>query len=225
MEAFGYKLYQLGRRFSRNGLVRRLVPERFRSKVQARLLPSAMGLLPDRRYMEEVLLPAMVALQPSQLLDVGVEHYSSHYRSWFPVSCEYFTLDFNPAAAQFGSPGKHIVGDALDLPRYFAPESIDIVLLNGAFGFGINRVEQQERVVDAARTVLRPDGWLLIGWDRAADGRPLVMGERTVERTLKDPLDLTAVTAGFVHKGPPGLPARADLPDCSHVYDWFQRNR
>lgn len=222
MATLGYQVYRFGRRFSRHPLVRRLIPERFRLRVQAHLMSGVMGLLPDRRYMEEVLLPAMVALQPSRLLDVGVEHYSSHYRDWFPADCEYSTLDFNPGVAQFGSPGKHIVGNALDLARYFVPNSLDIIVLNGAFGFGIDGPEEQERAIDAARTVLRPNGWLLIGWDSAIDGTPLAAPERSKKTALKDPLDLAAIAAGFVHTGPDGLPARTRFADSSHVYDWFR---
>ena len=223
MGALAYQLYRLGRRISRTQIVAGLFPRGVRSMIQARLLPSAINLLPDRRYMEEVLLPAIDELQPIRLVDVGVQHYSSHYRRSMGAGCEYWTLDLNPAAAEFGAPGRHIVGNVLDLADHFAPRSLDVVLLNGAFGFGIDRREEQERAVEAARTVLRPNGWLLIGWDRGGDGRPLVFGDDPVQGGLDDPLHLAAIRTAFVHRGPPGLPARVDFAESAHVYDWFQR--
>ena len=223
MGAPSYQLYRIGRRVSRNPIVRRLLPERLRARVQGRLLNGAIQHLPDRRYMEEVLIPAMVALRPGRLLDVGIEHYSGHYRQAFPADCEYWTLDCNPAVAGLGAPGRHIVGDALELGAHFPPGSLDLVLLNGTFGFGIDRAEDQERAVAAVQTVLRPGGRLLVGWDRAADGSPLVMGERPAGTPLKDPLELAAIREAFDHGAPGALPPRVKFGDCSHVYDWFER--
>jgi SAM-dependent methyltransferase len=189
------------------------------------LITAAINFLPDRRYMEEALLPAMEELQPSRLLDVGVDYYSRHYGRRFTSECEYWTLDLNPRVARFGSLDRHIVGDVRDLANHFAPGSIDVIMLNGVFGFGIDRTAEQECVVELARTALRQDGWLLIGWDRALAGSPLVWSEGPLKEVLKDPLGLAAIRRGFVHKGPPGLPARAEFADCSHVYDWFRRCR
>ena len=219
-----YLAYQLGRRFCRLPVFKVLIPGRFRSLVQRRMLsPAVLDRLPDRRYMEEIILPALAAMKPRRLLDVGVEAYTQHYGQWFAHDCEYWTLDFNPAVARFGSPGRHIVGDALELTSYFEPGSLDVVVMNGPFGFGIDRLDQQERSFEAVRTVLRPGGRLLVGWDRAADGTPFVGREpETGVLPIKDPLELEGIRAHFAHEPPDGLPARIEFADCSHIYDWFQ---
>jgi hypothetical protein len=187
------------------------------------LSPGVIDQLPDRRYMEEVILPAVARLKPRRLLDVGVESYTQHYGRWFPPESEYWTLDLNPGVAQFGPPGRHIVGNVLDLASSFEPGSLDVVLLNGPFGFGINRLDEQERTIEAVRAVLRPGGRLLVGWDRADDGTPIVMDElQESEARIKDPLELEGIRAHFEHEPPPGLPARIAFDDCAHIYDWFQ---
>ena len=44
--------------------------------------------------------------------------------------------------------GRHIIGDVLDVAAFFAPGSLDVVLLNGLFGFGIEQVIEQERTIE-----------------------------------------------------------------------------
>jgi len=183
----------------------------------------AIDRLPDRRYMEEVVLPAVVRLKPQRLIDVGVEAYTQQYGQWFPPDCEYWTLDINPGVARFGPPGRHIVGNVLDLASYFEPGSLDVVLLNGPFGYGIDRLDEQERTIEAVLTALRPGGRLMVGWDRAEDGTPVVVDERDWgEFRIKDPLELEGIRTHFAHEPPPGLPARIEFTNCSHVYDWFR---
>jgi SAM-dependent methyltransferase len=218
-----YRAYQLGRRLCRLPVLKALIPGRLRSAVQRRLLTDGViARLPDRRYMEEVLLPALAGLGPRRLLDVGVESYTRHYGRWFPAECEYWTLDINPCVAHLGAPGRHIVGDAGDMEAHFGRGALDAVLINGPFGFGIDRPEDQEQVVAAARAVLRPGGRLVIGWDRSEDGTP-VMGRAPASGAarIKDPLELEAIRAHFAHEPPPGLPARIEFAGCAHVYDWF----
>jgi hypothetical protein len=219
--AFG--IYRLGRRITRLPILGAMVPAGLRAAVQRRLLGRAFDRMPDRRYMVEVLLPAVAALGPRRLLDVGVQGYTSGYGRRLPDDSEYWTLDVDPGVAPHGSPGRHIVGNALDLASHFAPGSLDVVMMNGVFGFGIDRLDDQGRAIAATRTVLRPGGWLLVGWDRAADGSPVVMGERGPDGTrIEDPLELEGIRSGFDHQAPPGLRARVDFADCSHVYDWFR---
>jgi SAM-dependent methyltransferase len=225
MGTAAYRAYQLGRMLCRLPVLKALIPGRLRSVVQRRMLSrgDVIGRLPDRRYMVEVILPALARLEPRRLVDVGVEAYTQHYGRWFPPGCEYWTLDLNPCVARYGAPGRHVVGNALDLASYFEPGSLDVVLLNGPFGFGIDRLDEQERTIEAVRTVLRPGGRMLVGWDRADDGMPVVLQELEpgVPR-IKDPLELEGIRAHFAHQPPPGLPARIEFAGCAHIYDWFQ---
>jgi SAM-dependent methyltransferase len=211
MSAASYHLYRIGRRISQTSLARRLIATRLRSIIQSRLLMRSIDLMPDRRYFEAVLLPAMVAMRPDRILDIGIESYSAHYREAFPETVEYWTLDLNPAVASLGTPGRHIVGNALDLASYFPSQFFDVIILNGAFGFGIDSLSEQERVMAVAAGALKHDGWLLVGWDNTGSSL--------------DPLKLEAARRLYYHEGPFALPARVAFDDCSHLYDWFLRRK
>jgi len=218
-----YQVYQLGRKLVRLPILKAWNPKELRYRVQSWMLASVIDQLPDRRYMEEVILPTIVALKPARLLDVGVQEYSRHYGGKLPTDCEYWTLDLNPDVAQHGSPGRHIVGNVLDVSSFFEPCSLDLVLMNGPFGYGIDRVDEQERTIEGVRTILRPGGWLLIGWDLASDGRPNVIAfDELGDQRIKDPVELESIRSHFDHVAPLGLPNRIDFDGCSHIYDWFR---
>jgi hypothetical protein len=168
----------------------------------------AILLLPDRQYLEQVILPALASLSPQRVVDIGVEWYTQSHGCGFPADCEYWTLDMRPEVACYGSEGRHIIGNALEIDTFFAPGSLDVVLLNGLFGFGINQVSDQERTIRALRVVLRTGGRLLVGWDRG-------------QGPIKDPLELESIQRYFAHLPPPGLSSRVTLPGSSHIYDWF----
>lgn len=224
VEALMYQAYRLGRRLVRLPFVAAWIPGKLRSRVQSRMLARVIDQLPDRRYMEAVILPRVASLKPSRLLDVGVEDYTQHYSQRFSPDCDYWTLDLNPNVARYRPPDRHIVANVLDVASYFEPGSLDVVLMNGPFGYGIDRHAEQERTIEAVRSLLRPGGRLLVGWDRDREGRPVVMEKPgpDADARIKDPTELEAIRSHFRHEPPPGLPARMDFADCSHVYDWFR---
>ena len=219
-----YQVYQIGRKITRLPFVGALIPTALRTRVQGRLLSDVFDHLPDRRYMEASILPALASLKPSRVLDVGVETYTAHYGQWFPPEpeCEYWTLDLNPGTAHLRPQERHIVANVLDVASFFKPESLDVVIMNGPFGYGIDRLDEQERTIDAVRTLLRPGGRLMVGWDLAQDGRPVVMNDPGLgELRIKDPTELQGIRSCFRHEAPSGLPARVTFSECAHVYDWF----
>jgi SAM-dependent methyltransferase len=222
--ALTYRLYQLGRRITRLPLVGALIPKGLRTRVQGRLLTDVFDHMPDRRYMEASILPAIAASNPARVLDVGVDTYTEHYGRWFPPEpqCEYWTLDLNPHVARLRPPARHIVANVLDVASFFEPGSLDVVIMNGPFGYGIDRLDEQERTIEAVRTLLRPGGRLMVGWDLARDGRPVVMDDKALgDLRIKDPTELQSIRSHFRHEAPAGLPARVTFTDCAHVYDWF----
>ena len=219
-----YELYRVGRRISRIGWLRSLVPQGLRRGLQSKLGSRVMSHFPDRRYMEDVILPTIAALRPQRLLDVGIETYTSHYGQFFDETVDRWTIDTNPIVVSLGKPGRHILGNVLDLRKHFAPASLDVVMMNGPFGYGIDRVDEQIATIDAALAVMRPAGWLMLGWDRTESGEALIAaatGPRDPQ-AIKDPLQLAIVQRHFEHVGPHDLPARKVFDDCSHVYDWFR---
>lgn len=156
------------------------------------------------------------------MLDVGVQDYTGNYGRLMPAECERWTIDLDPAVARFGSPGRHIVATVLDMARHFDSGSFDVILMNGVFGFGVDRRDEQERALTEARALLRTGGRLIVGWDRFPDGSPFVMNsEVPAGLRFSDPLEIELVQSSFRHLSPDGLPARKEFVNSWHVYDWF----
>lgn len=219
LKVAAYRAYQAGRGLSRLPVVRAVLPASLRARVQTWMLMRAIQGMPDRRYMEGSILPAVVGLGPRRVLDVGLESYTRHYARMYPPGCEYWTIDNNPEVARHAQPGRHIVGDVRDIASHFEPGSLDVVLMNGPFGYGIDEVADQERTIEAVRTVLAPGGRLLVGWNRGQDGVPVILAGAG---RILDPRELEGIRAHFTHEAPGGLPAHLEVPGCSHIYDWFR---
>ena len=76
----------------------------------------------------------------------------------------YRTVDIDPAKARFGAPD-HVIAPMQEIDRHFAPGSIDVIVANGVYGFGIDDRAGLCAAFAAARAVLRPGGTLVLGWN------------------------------------------------------------
>ena len=141
---------------------------------------------PDRVILERRVLPAFAA-DPSlrALLLVGCERYTRHYTALFaPASERFRTIDIDPRRACFGNTG-HVVAPLQDVARHLAAGSVDAVVCNGVYGFGIYDREELAKALRASFSVLRPGGTFVLGWNDVAAFAPF------------DPLEV-ALAAGFV---------------------------
>ena len=120
----------------------------------------------DRRLLEETVLPGYAADSTLRsLLFVGCDWYTQDYVEVFaPGRQRFVTVDIDPAKARFGSPG-HRVAPMQEIDRHFAPGSIDVIVANGVYGFGIDDRRELAAAFAAAREVLRPGGTLVLGWN------------------------------------------------------------
>jgi SAM-dependent methyltransferase len=147
----------------------------------------------DRRLLEDTLLAGFAA-DPTlrALLFVGCDWYTRDYVELFAPRRERFrTVDRDPAKARHGAVG-HLVAPMQALDRHFAAGSVDAIVANGVFGFGIDDRSELAAAFAAAHRVLRPDGTLVFGWN---DVRPLapfdpaeVAGEAGFSRSSANPL-------------------------------------
>ena len=183
-----------------NPIAKSLVPQRLYYWLWSRNKP-------DRRYMEEILLPGFARLNPSHVLSVGTQPYLHHYGRYFPSNrCEFWTIDIEPELAQFGSPGHHITASVIDVDQHFKPAYFDAILLNGIFGWGVNQPDDQTKTLINLRKIIRPGGVLLIGWN---------------DDLMKDVVVAMAAAHGFKYANPMGLPNRKQFPGGTHIYDLF----
>ena len=141
---------------------------------------------PDRVILERRVLP-WFAVDPSlrSLLFVGCERYTRDYALLFSPATERFrTLDIDPRRARYGNTG-HLVAALQDVAEHLAPASVDAVVCNGVYGFGIYDRNELAKALRASCAVLRPAGRLVLGWNDVPAFAPF------------DPLEV-ALGAGFI---------------------------
>lgn len=188
-----------------------LLPEETRKNLFARLRDWRTEYLPDRRYLKRTVFPALAALHPSRLMNIGVQAYNRiDARAFARVGCEYWTSDIAAEAAQFGAPNRHIVADVRHIADHFQSDFFDVVLLNGVLGHGCNGMAAQEEALASIYSILGPDGVLVVGWNQG---------------TTVDPLELPALSSLFTHGGVRGLPQRMDVRRSNHTFDFFMSTK
>ena len=163
---------------------------------------------PDRVALVREMLPVFANLG-GDILWVGVRPYTRGYPAMMErrgATC--WTTDINPKNARFGQRGRHVTGDLTKVDQDFAAGRFSAVLCNGVFGFGLDEPGGQHAAFAAMAKVLRPGGWLLLGWN--------------TDRTA-DPLDGEGWKGWFERAGLDSLPARRRIEGTTHVYDLLRR--
>lgn len=183
-----------------------------RRELSHRLGVGAVALSEDRRWLEGQWLPQLAARDDVRsILFVGVRWYTRHYPSLVPGK-RFVTLDIDPRAARFGNGTAHVVGDACDVARLLPRDSIDSVVFNGVFGWGLDDAQGLERALDGLAQVLRPRGELLFGWNDVPRHCPFDWRALPVWRERFEPL--AAPTLGHA----PRLELRTDNRHCFALF-------
>ncbi len=161
---------------------------------------------PTRLYMEREILP-WVRQHCSKVLFVGTAPYTYHYEKGFRRG-QYTTIDVHPSTAAWGA-RDHIVAPIQEIDRHRPRGCFDCVIMNGVFGFGVDKVEDMRAALGAVHTVLRPGGLLVLGWNT----------DKHV-----DPEALGLLAPGFGPADQPPFPNRLPyaLPE-TLVYDFYRR--
>jgi hypothetical protein len=208
-ERIWHPIYTAARRTYREmPMLRGLVPEGLARSVRNYLAERSLAAWPDRRYLEEQILPHVVASGFSRVLFVGCRRYTRRYGRWFDgSSTDFWTVDCDPRAARFGEPERHLVCDIRAIGSRVRRESFDLVILNGIFGFGVDDEASMEETLTAIHSILIPAGKLIVGWN---------------EGLTPDPWELDAMRRLFRRQAIAPLPERKAFPDqYGHVYDFF----
>jgi hypothetical protein len=173
-------------------------------------LPNRMRTL-DRDTLEKVILPAYAARPDIKtVLFVGCAWYTSHYEKMLPGQT-YWTIDPDPWKKRFGG-RRHIVAGLESLPDHIAPGSVDLIVCNGVFGWGLDDRADCERAFDGCFDALRPAGELIIGWNDVLEHRPLdLAGLRSLARFR--PLIF----------GPLGSTQYMANPENRHVFNFYAK--
>jgi SAM-dependent methyltransferase len=150
--------------------------DHFARSVVRRHVAGARPKQEDRYVLEQVIIPFVLSrFDPATVLDVGREPYEAFYNEFF-VGRELWTMDWDATCAKFGA-ANHIVDDAANLRRYFPAGHFAFVLMNGVFGWGLNRREAIERAFAAVHAILKPGGLFVLGWNDTPDLVPVPLAE------------------------------------------------
>ncbi|CAK0772556.1 hypothetical protein CCP4SC76_5580017 [Gammaproteobacteria bacterium] len=142
------------------------------------------------------------------MLFVGTQSYNLDiYKQCAAHGVMVWTIDFDPAAARWGVPGRHFVGDIRDIARLASGLRFNIIIFNGILGFGINGHPHAEAAVEAMIAVAEPDGILMVGWNPGrTDNQEIEPFHRRLSATALGP-----------------LPAVVDFPPCGQVQPYQHR--
>lgn len=119
----------------------------------------------DRNVLETIIFPYVLAkYNPRRVLDIGREDYQYFYNEFFK-NRELWTIDMDPQRKNFGHPEKHIVDNAANLKKYFKTGQFDFILMNGVFGWGLDKPGEIEKAFSAIADILKPNGLFILGWN------------------------------------------------------------
>jgi len=132
----------------------------------------------DRRLLEQVIFPYFIKNESyKSILFVGCAWYTERYNRLFAEAGKrYVTIDPDPAVRKYGAK-EHIVDRLENLAKYFLPSSLDLIICNGVFGWGLNEKADVEQAFDACFDSLSTGGMLLIGWNDIENHRPLPLSD------------------------------------------------
>lgn len=189
-------------------MVKLVLPQRVRRFLRVWRESRIMAHRPDRKLLVGRILPAL-SKPGVTILWVGCQPYTQPYIKMIErrgaVCC---TLEIDPAAAAWGHPRRHLVGDLQSVARLYQPRQFAVALVNGIFGYGVDTRQGQEAAVKGLAQVIKPGGILMLGWN--------------TDRSF-DPMQLPAVNQFFIRAQQPGFEQRITFPKATHVYDFLTR--
>lgn len=151
--------------------------KRFWNATQCQLIPLGIDLRKrreDRIVLEDIVFPELLSLPDCRrILFVGCAWYTSHYPRIFRERT-FYTLEIAPEEAKYGSP-HHIIDSCVNIDQHFQESSLDAVIMNGVYGFGLNDMGQIEQTLTAIFRSLRPHGQFIFGWNDLPGHNPYSM--------------------------------------------------
>lgn len=144
---------------------RRLVPRSVRLRSRLRWKNGRWRLAtPDRVLLEDVIVPEFLGRDDvRRVLDVGVAWYTRTYPRLYR-GIEYHTIDVDPAMQRIAGP-HHRTLSMTELATVYPADTFDLIVCNGVFGWGLDTADDVARGLAACADVLRPGGWLVVGWN------------------------------------------------------------
>jgi hypothetical protein len=139
----------------------------------------------DRRVLEQIIFPYFLQRGDCKdVLFVGCHWYTKGYNRCFEESKNYWTIEPHPSRQRYGA-RQHIRDTLQNLCKHFKPDTLDLILCNGVFGWGLDAKPDVEQAFGASYHCLRKGGVLVFGWDDIDVRRPFHPDECQSLRQLK----------------------------------------
>jgi SAM-dependent methyltransferase len=146
----------------------------------ARVLRKRLGLptplnTEDRRVLEEIIFPYYRASAGFRtVLFVGCNTYTSHYPRRYFADAEFWTIEPDANLSKFGA-ARHFVAPLERLAEHVAAGSLDLIICNGVFGWGLDTAAQCEAAFSQCHASLRAEGQFVFGWDDVPRRTPVAL--------------------------------------------------
>jgi len=128
----------------------------------------------DRNVLERIIFPyALAHFKLKTVLDIGREDYQKFYNEFFKNK-ELWTMDVNSKRKEFGA-NNHITDNVSNLEKHFKKNYFDFILMNGVFGWGLNKKEDIEKTFASIHKILKPGGLFILGWNDVEDLTPVLL--------------------------------------------------
>lgn len=125
----------------------------------------------DRRTLQKIILPYFASSQEFQrILFVGCDWYTRGYRRFFSAR-DYWTLEIDPIKRKYGAQ-QHVIDSLANIEMHFSADSLDLVVCNGVFGWGLNEKADVEKSFFGVHRCLRFAGVLVLGWNHIPERYP-----------------------------------------------------
>lgn len=114
------------------------------------------------------------------LLSIGTTKYTKHYYQFFALPNIYKTIDNDHEIIKHTKEGYHINDTVLHLDKYFEQASIDVILFNGVYGWGIDHEDELKLAVDKIYNHLKTEGILIFGWNDNQERDPIGIRNKAI---------------------------------------------
>lgn len=110
-----------------------------------------------RYIIEKKIFPS---IKNKRVLLVGCTHHVGDYPKKLRKN-DVYSIDINPEMEEFGAK-KHIIGNVVEIDKYFKEGFFDVIFLLGVFGYGLNEPKEAEKTMKNCYKVLKKGGILII---------------------------------------------------------------
>ena len=120
-------------------------------------------LTTDRIVLEHQIFKHYAALtQLQNILFVGCDADTAGYHETYFHDRRFVTVEPNELNRDFGA-REHIVGTMEEIGKHIPAGSLDLIICNGVFGWGLDEKDNCEKAFAAAHEALQPGGQMLLG--------------------------------------------------------------